>query len=180
MSEVIVLNATYQPLQTVTLKHAIGMLWRGVAVAIEEGPEMFGPYLVPRVLLLVRYVKESWRYGKRSRPGAASPDGTVKVTWGQQGNPAAVFSKESLLVRDGSLCAYCLYTATTFDHVFPKSRGGASEWGNALAACADCNEFKADRTPEEAGLVPFWEPWVPTVQDLMFGKPSPDRFMVDA
>ena len=36
MSTVVVLNTTYEPIHTTSVKHAIGMLWRGVAVAINE------------------------------------------------------------------------------------------------------------------------------------------------
>jgi 5-methylcytosine-specific restriction endonuclease McrA len=38
------------------------------------------------------------------------------------------------------------------DHVIPKSRGGSSTWENLVAACFRCNNLKADRTPQEAGL----------------------------
>jgi len=40
----------------------------------------------------------------------------------------------------------------TVDHIIPKSRGGQDTWENLVAACSDCNNKKADRTPEEARM----------------------------
>jgi len=43
-------------------------------------------------------------------------------------------------------------SATTIDHVHPRSRGGKNIWLNTVAACAPCNQRKGDRTPEEADM----------------------------
>ncbi|RDI30224.1 HNH endonuclease [Rhodococcus sp. AG1013] len=51
--------------------------------------------------------------------------------------------------------------ARTVDHVFPRSRGGGDTYDNLVAACADCNGRKADRTPEEAGMPLLWIPRAP-------------------
>ena len=67
-------------------------------------------------------------------------------------------STRAILARDGHVCAYCGGRATTKDHVLPKSRGGSSGWTNLVAACVTCNQRKADRTPNEAGMVLLWEP----------------------
>jgi 5-methylcytosine-specific restriction endonuclease McrA len=52
-------------------------------------------------------------------------------------------------------CAYCrrrfAVRDLAVDHLIPASQGGASTWGNTVAACARCNQRKADRTPHEAG-----------------------------
>ena len=60
-----------------------------------------------------------------------------------------------ILERDERVCQYCGPTgrkATTVDHVIPKSRGGSSSPTNLVAACLECNQKKADRTPVEAGM----------------------------
>ena len=41
--------------------------------------------------------------------------------------------------------------AETIDHVLPRSRGGAHQWDNVVAACARCNHTKGDKTPAELG-----------------------------
>lgn len=69
-------------------------------------------------------------------------------------------SRLKVLRRDGWTCAYCGQYARTVDHVFPESRGGAWTWGNLVAACNPCNETKAARTPEEAGMRLLWDPRV--------------------
>lgn len=136
---VLVLNAGYEPLHTVSVKHAMNMLWRGVATVEESHPEeTFGPFPMPTVLRLVRYVKMTWAYARRG-----------------------------VLKRDHGQCAYCGQpVAATMDHVVPKSRGGSTTWDNAVAACEPCNQRKADRTPDEAGMTLLWEPFVPTREDL--------------
>lgn len=67
-------------------------------------------------------------------------------------------TSSQILRRDGYTCAYCGEYATTADHIYPKSRGGGWTWGNLVAACESCNSFKADRTPEEAGMKLLWMP----------------------
>lgn len=149
MTTVIVLNTTYEPLHTTTVKHAIGMQWRGVAVAVEEGPELFAGLPTPKVLKLVRYVKMGWMYSARV-PACT----TVNV-----------------LARDRGRCAYCgEFNATTVDHVHPRSRGGLTTWTNALAACGPCNSRKGHLTLDELGWVPLWTPRVPSRFDLDAGR----------
>lgn len=125
---VLVLNASYEPLQRVSLQHAIKMLVREVAVVEEEAGGTFGPFPVPKVLRLVRYVVTRWMH-RRSN----------------------LCTKSAIKARD-KVCAYCGGRAETVDHVLPRSRGGTLTWDNAVAACQRCNHRKADRTPEEAGM----------------------------
>ncbi|HWV79164.1 MAG TPA: HNH endonuclease [Isoptericola sp.] len=143
MADVLVLNAGYEPLHRVSVKHAITMLVREVAV-VEEAVEghRFGPYPLPRVLRLVRYVAMRWRYRSAGRP-AVTKDGVKR--------------------RDGA-CAYCGGPAETVDHVIPRSRGGDSSWLNLVAACEACNGRKADRTPLEAGMPLLLAPFVPPAE----------------
>ncbi|WP_125776522.1 HNH endonuclease [Antribacter gilvus] len=140
MADVLILNAGYEPLHRVSVRHAIHMLVREVAV-VEEAVDgaTFGPFPLPRVLRLVRYVAMRWRY---------------------KANGAPTCTKLGVKRRDGE-CAYCGGPAETVDHVLPRSRGGPSTWLNLVAACYPCNSFKADRTPAEAGLVLQLTPYVP-------------------
>lgn len=130
MSGVLVLNADNTALHTVSVKHAIGMLVREVAIVEEarEG-EGIGPYPWPLVLRLVRYVKTAFLY--------ARPPG---------------WTKRGVLKRDRHTCAYCGAYAATVDHLLPQSRGGPNSWTNTVAACGPCNLAKANRTPAEAGM----------------------------
>lgn len=137
---VLVLNAGLEPLHRVSLQHAIGMLVRQVAVVHESAGSSFGPYPRPLVLRLVRYVAMGWSYA-RTGYGPVSKPG---------------------IKRRDKVCAYCGGPPETVDHVLPRSRGGASSWLNLVAACTPCNAFKADRTPQEAGMTLHLTPYDPT------------------
>ena len=153
---VLVLNASYEPLQRVSLRHAIKMLVREVAVVEEEAGGSFGPFPVPKVLRLVRYVVAKWRHRR-----------------------GHLCTKSAIKARD-RMCAYCGGTAETVDHVLPRSRGGGLTWksaqelirraqaeasaeggGIAVAACLRCNHRKGNRTPAEAGMKLLISPTAP-------------------
>ncbi|MCW2861579.1 MAG: endonuclease [Actinoallomurus sp.] len=143
---VLVLNASYEPLHKVDVRHAVRMLVRGVAV-VEEAVEgrRIGHFPLPRVLRLVRYVTMRWRHGHRP-------------SW----------SKHGLRSRDGDRCGYCGAGGDTVDHIVPRSRGGATSWENTVLACGACNSRKRDRTPVEAGMRLLLIPRVPRWTELMF------------
>lgn len=141
---VVVLNADWTPIQAVDLRHAVRMLLREVAVVHEavEG-ETYGPFPKPKILRLVKYV-----YVKFKSAGAPR------------------YSRMNILRRDRHSCAYCAKHADTIDHLLPRSKGGKSSWLNAVAACRRCNEKKANKTPQEAGMKLLFEPFTPTFFQL--------------
>ncbi|MGA8116664.1 MAG: HNH endonuclease [Actinocatenispora sp.] len=130
MDSVLVINADLGPLHRVGIRHAIRMLCRQVAVVHEAVPDqVLGIYPLPRVVRLVRYVVTRWRFSRGP-------------SWSRRG----------VLVRDDHRCGYCGGTASTIDHVLPRSRGGRNTWLNTVAACGGCNQRKGDRTPAEARM----------------------------
>lgn len=148
MSGVLVINAGYEPLHRVSIPHAVRMLVRGVAVVEEavDGKEI-GPFPLPKVLRLIRYVKLRW----------------------QQRVPS--WSRARLMERDNRTCAYCGKHADTVDHVIPLSKGGRSSWDNTVAACKPCNGRKANRTPSQAGMeLLFASPHVPSWWEVTLAK----------
>lgn len=62
--------------------------------------------------------------------------------------------RRTVLDRDQAGCRYCgcPKSVLTFDHVFPKARGGRYTAENIVLACFPCNNQKGCRTPEEAGM----------------------------
>ena len=128
-TSVLVLNASYEPLQRVSVQHAIRMIVREVAVVEEAAEFMFGQFIVPKVLRLVRYVEMKWKFGK-----------------------TLICTKKGVLRRDNNSCGYCGKSAKTVDHILPSSRGGGLTWENSVAACLKCNNKKANRTPKEAHM----------------------------
>lgn len=66
------------------------------------------------------------------------------------------FNRSSLVKRDKSSCQYCgkklSASNVTIDHVLPRDKGGQTTFTNCVVACQICNNKKANRTPEEAGM----------------------------
>ena len=136
MSQVLVLNATYEPLNVVSLRRAVILLLKEKAEIVEAA----GAWLraerfllpVPLVIRLVCYVRIPHSF-------------------------ALPLSRRTVLARDQYTCQYCGAqpgkACLTLDHVIPRSRGGTTCWENVVTACGPCNRRKGDRTPEEAHLL---------------------------
>ncbi|WP_295014106.1 HNH endonuclease [uncultured Microbacterium sp.] len=129
----LVLNAGYEPLAIVSFRRALVLVMNEKAsiVACDEGDPVWatsGRYDRPAVIVLSRYVRVP-----RTRH--------------------APVTRRGVLRRDGNRCGYCGKTASTIDHVMPRSRGGKNSWENLVACCLRCNNLKSDRTPQEMG----WE-----------------------
>ncbi|WP_030203044.1 HNH endonuclease [Streptomyces sp. NRRL S-87] len=156
MRDTLVLNASFEPLSTVTLNRAVVLVLQDKAVVEQSHPELrvraqAVELPVPRVIRLCRYVRVPFR---RHAP----------------------WSRRGVLVRDRHRCAYCGRKATTVDHVVPKAQGGGDTWLNTVASCAEDNHRKADRTPEQAGMPLLRGPFVPSPTDAMlFGLGTAER-----
>ena len=127
----LVLNAGYEPLAVVSFKRALVLVMNGKASIVAQDSEhpvfgTSGSWDRPSVIVLRRYVR--------------IPNGR-----------AVPVSRRGVLRRDSNRCAYCGASATTIDHVQPRSRGGADSWENLVACCLKCNNIKSDRTPQEMG-----------------------------
>jgi 5-methylcytosine-specific restriction endonuclease McrA len=126
----LVLNAGYEPLSVVSYRRAILLVGTGKASVLADGGDpVVGPtctVMRPAVILLNRYIRI---------PHADS----------------AAVSRRGVLRRDGHQCGYCGRSATTVDHIHPRSRGGEDSWENLVACCLRCNNAKGDRTLAQMG-----------------------------
>ena len=81
-------------------------------------------------------------------------------------------SNPALFARDAHLCLYCgeQFSPRTLsrDHIRPLSRGGHDAWTNVVTACKRCNNEKAGRTPEEAGMSLLAVPFTPTHAEYVY------------
>jgi len=81
-------------------------------------------------------------------------------------------SNRTLFQRDDHLCLYCgdqfPQRALSRDHVTPLSQGGANQWTNVVTACTRCNNHKAGRTPEQAGMELLAIPFTPTHAEYIY------------
>lgn len=81
-------------------------------------------------------------------------------------------SNKALFARDAHLCMYCGGRFSprdlSCDHIKPLSIGGTDTWNNVVTACRRCNNHKAGRTPEQAGIELIAVPFVPTHAEYVF------------
>src|ERR1035437_6536767 len=124
---VLVLNASYEPINVCAARRAVILVLKGVAMMEEAN----GHYLhaariamhVPSVIRLLEY---------RRIP-----------------HQTRALSRKNILLRDRNSCQYCGIVLTagelTLDHVVPRSRGGLSTWETLRACCHECNRRKGNR-----------------------------------
>ncbi len=143
-NRVLVLNATFEPINFVSLKRAVILLFQEKAELIEEEVER-----------RLRAERQSWPYPLVIRLITYVP----VPRWAK-----IPLTRRTLMARDNHTCQYCGTTdhALTIDHVIPKSRGGKIEWTNVVAACGNCNRRKGNRLPTEAKMIPHTKPARPT------------------
>lgn len=92
------------------------------------------------------------------------------------------FTRFNVFLRDEWECQYCggefKTHQLTFDHVIPRSKGGGTNWENIVAACRDCNGFKANKMPDQIGMFPRKAPKQPTIYELQRnGQKFPPNFL---
>src|ERR671910_1008086 len=133
MQQVLVLNASYEPLNVTTLRRAHVLVFKGKAEVIEELDRPLrsaaSTFRWPHVIRLVHYVRVPRAIQRK-------------------------ISRRALFARDGWRCVYCGTTSgrLTLDHVVPKSRGGDSVWENVVTSCAPCNLRKGNKLLEETSM----------------------------
>jgi 5-methylcytosine-specific restriction endonuclease McrA len=143
MARVLVLNATYEPINVCTLRRAAVLLLKEKAELLEQrAGALHSEHMVmerPDVIRLVNYVRIPREAHRR------------KIT------------RRAVLARDSWTCQYCGSTKSglTVDHVIPRSRGGKSVWENIVVACATCNRRKGNRLPREIHMHPKNSPKAP-------------------
>ena len=133
MQQVLVLNASYEPLNVCSVRRAHVLVYKGKAEVIErlERPltSATDTYPWPHVIRLVTYVRVPRSIQRK-------------------------ISRRALFARDDWRCVYCGCSGgrLTLDHVVPRSRGGESSWENVVTACSTCNLRKGNRLLHEVGM----------------------------
>ncbi len=78
----------------------------------------------------------------------------------------------TLFQRDDHICMYCgkhfPHRLLSRDHIRPVSQGGGDVWTNVITACIRCNNHKAGRTPEAAGMQLIAVPFTPTHAEYIY------------
>lgn len=134
MSDVLLLNFTYEALNVTSLRRALKLLLAGKAEVVETSN---GKLLrstsreipIPSIVRLRYFV---------TRPHLEVP-----------------LTRKNILLRNNYTCQYCGSKdskSMTVDHVIPKSMGGKSTWENLVCACKTCNSRKRGRSPQQAQM----------------------------
>jgi 5-methylcytosine-specific restriction endonuclease McrA len=140
---VLVLNATFEPINVCTVRRAVVLLLKEKAEIIEraewalhsERTSMSRPMVI-RLMAYVRIPRDTHRR---------------KIT------------RRAVFARDDWTCQYCGSRSNlTVDHVIPRSKGGPSSWDNIVASCAPCNRRKGNALPRQAGMIPSRKPRAPS------------------
>lgn len=129
----LVLNATYEPINVCTVRRAVVLLLKDKAELIEHGDWQLHSATTtmdrPVVIRLVSYVRIPRDTHRR------------KIT------------RRAVFARDDWTCQYCGSRSNlTVDHVVPRSKGGPSSWENIVASCAPCNRRKGSSSPRQVGM----------------------------
>jgi 5-methylcytosine-specific restriction endonuclease McrA len=143
VGRVLVLNATYEPVNVCTVRRAVVLLLKEKAEVIERADrELHSANTTmarPAVIRLVTYVRIPRDTHRR------------KIT------------RRAVFARDNWTCQYCgARSQLTVDHVVPRSKGGPSTWDNIVASCAPCNRRKGDALPRQAGMRLHRQPRTPS------------------
>lgn len=159
MGTTLLLNASYEPLNIISVRRAIVLVLKNKAEIIEEHVEkrihtVDKAFPYPLVVRLVFYIE----IPRKLRH---------------------VVTNRLLFARDHYTCQYCGQTKSqlkrhetfTREHVKPISRGGADSWDNVTTACSTCNIKKGGRLPYEARMYPKSTPFEPRyIAIVLFSK----------
>ncbi|HLJ48716.1 MAG TPA: HNH endonuclease [Bryobacteraceae bacterium] len=131
---VLVLNASYEPINVCAARRALVLVLKGVASAEEL----------------------SHHFVHSARQQTPMPSVIRLLEYRRIPHQTRALSRKNILMRDRYTCQYCHRTLPsaelTLDHVVPRSRAGETTWENLVACCHPCNNRKGSRTPEEAGM----------------------------
>ncbi len=128
---VLVLNASYEPINICGARRALVLVLKGIARTEEEHGLML--------------------HAQRSR--IAMPSVIRLLEYRRIPHQTRALSRKNILLRDRNTCQYCGEalppSELTLDHVVPRSRGGSSTWENLVACCHACNRHKGNRMLSE-------------------------------
>ncbi len=154
---VLLLNASYEPLTTVSWKRAMTLVLTGRAELVEQDGDRVvrsaggAEFPLPNVVRLMKMVSFA----------------------GMRSTEAPRFSKKGLTIRDNRECQVleCDVVGSTIDHVIPRSRGGETSWENCVLMCQAHNSTKGDRTLDQLGWALKQDPVAPRGSIVLMTAP---------
>lgn len=143
MKKTLLLNSTYEVLSFISERKAFKLLFKDKCEVIGEWDEII-----------------NWGNTKIYHPSILRLKSHIRRNFAR-----VAFSRRTLMMRDNNSCQYCgeklSPSQITIDHIVPKSHGGTTCFTNCAICCRKCNIKKANRTPEQAGMILLKKPIVP-------------------
>ncbi len=146
--QVIVLNADYTYLHTISWKRGIKLVLKGKVEVLKYAEKAVRgineTVVVPLIVRLITFVRRVYR-------------------------SMVPMSRRNVFIRDEFTCQYCgrsCRKSPTLDHIIPRSRGGTNAWENSVTACSRCNQRKGSKTPSEARMRLKRQPVRPTINEF--------------
>lgn len=177
---VLVLNRLWQAVNVCSAERALSLLFTGHAQVVYEGSAGFQTFSF-----------REWCDFSDTQPDVEAaqsihiririPRVILLLFFDRVPNKEVKFTRQNVFERDKNTCQYCHLKFDrkdlNIDHVVPRQHGGLTTWTNVVCSCIECNRRKANRTPEQAGMLlrrkpkkPRWRPFL----DIHFSK-SPDH-----
>ena len=134
--DAIVLNNDYSYINIVSMQKAFRLIEKGKVVVEKWSDRVIKTvsreFTVPMVLRLKKFINVLYKR---------------KIHW----------KNSNVFIRDDFTCVYCGKQNLngmdlTIDHVIPKSKGGKNTYENTVTACRGCNNYKGNKTLQEAGM----------------------------
>jgi uncharacterized protein with PIN domain len=146
--KILLLNASFEVLSFITDRKALKLVAKDKVEVISVWEEYIyfanGKWQLPAILRLKNHVRRNYFHSN--------------------------FSRKALVKRDKNTCQYCnkglSASQITIDHVLPRSQGGITSFVNCVVCCYDCNNKKADRTPEQANMPLARKPMPPSFTSM--------------
>ena len=164
-ASVLVLNRSYMAVRVITARRAFVMLYRQIAevIHVEDGHYInydFDTWCELGSLreeLHLESQQDSFDDWIRCIDFSIQVPRIVRlVDFDRAPRQTLRFNRRNLFARDNNRCQYCgrgfPLSQLSFDHVIPRSRGGATSWENVVCSCVGCNSQKGGRTPQEARM----------------------------
>jgi 5-methylcytosine-specific restriction endonuclease McrA len=163
-SDVLVLNKSFLPIQTTTVRRAFCLLYAGIAKAVNAQYETFD-YESWSQLSITRQDDAIGLVGRMIK----IPRVILLIAYDRVPKHRIRFSRYNIFARDRNTCQYCgrkfARGELNLDHIIPRSQGGISSWENVVCSCLPCNRKKGGKTPEQARMrlivhprKPVWTP----------------------
>lgn len=150
---ILTLNRNYVPTHVVDWTKGITLLYKDHAHALDRE---YISYKYEDWINFSISNAEDYAKIKTVRCPIAVPEIIVLTKYDRLPDRDVKYSRENLFKSYKMKCLYCgkIFTEKELqiEHVMPRSRGGKSTWDNTVPACMGCNQKKANRTPQEAGM----------------------------